>query len=106
MSKSDGLHDNIFEAAWTPERAAAEIPGNGSPEAKERIANILDYFHYSGRTFANGIGKRIKILEVSVNPKAEEPQKLEGRLVCEIDVTEGTTSTFPLVMLTKYFTMV
>jgi acyl-coenzyme A thioesterase 13 len=42
-------------------------------------------------SFAAPIGQRTKIAEVSVLRKAEEPDKLEGRVVCETLVERGTS---------------
>ncbi|KAF8644452.1 hypothetical protein AX16_008451 [Volvariella volvacea WC 439] len=45
---------------------------------------VLDYVPI----FGDSIVKRLMTTEVSINQKAEEPKKLEGRVVCEITVDE------------------
>ena len=51
------------------------------------------YSGYAGKTtsdtFGQSIQRRLKVVEVSVNKKAEEPKKLEGRVVLETVVEEG-----------------
>ena len=44
----------------------------------------------------------MKVVEISLNRKAEEEKKLEARLVVELDVTEGQYI-HPIQMLKKLF---
>lgn len=46
-------------------------------------------FNRFSDSFAAPIGQRTSITEVSVVKKAEEPEKLEGRVVCEVVVECG-----------------
>ena len=45
-----------------------------------------------GKGFADDIGGRITIVSVDLLPKEDEPEKVEGKVVCEIDITEGVYS--------------
>jgi len=71
----------------------SHISGNVSDEVKRFLGNTVDFF--IGRRpgplpiFGESIIKRMVVNEISVKEKAEEPQKLEGRFVCEITVEEG-----------------
>lgn len=96
MSQADEDVEYGFSEAFTLEHAAKVIAGNGSPQAKQSIANILHFFSYTGTGFANSVGQRVKVIEVSVNKKAEDPVKLEGRVVCEIETLQGS---FQLTMV-------
>ncbi|KAH8108368.1 HotDog domain-containing protein [Phellopilus nigrolimitatus] len=65
-----------------------DIAGNASDEIKQHLAGILFTFMGRGKGFADAIGGRVKIIEVNIQEKAEEPQKREGKVVCEIDVED------------------
>ncbi|THH07923.1 hypothetical protein EW146_g9164 [Bondarzewia mesenterica] len=67
---------------------AAKLRGNASPEAKQRAANGLYGLIVNGSGFADAVGRRIIVTEVCINKKAEEPQKSEAKVVCEITVNE------------------
>ena len=45
-----------------------------------------------GKGFADDIGGRITIVSIDLLPKEDEPEKVEGKVVCEIDITEGVCS--------------
>jgi len=45
-------------------------------------------FMKRGRGFADSVGGRVRITEVSIRPKDEEPEKLESYVVCETVVEE------------------
>lgn len=75
----------------------SSVAGNVSNEIKEFLGNHSNFFTSSLKpgqrslnSFANAIQHRAKVTELSVTNKAEEPHKLEGRAVLEIEVTEGT----------------
>ena len=59
------------------------------------IPRILNYSPKKQRelndsnSFGKAIELRLKLIELSIISKAEEPNKLEGRAVLEIDVAEG-----------------
>lgn len=74
---------------------ASKIGGNASIETKEALADVpLFYGIYTGSVhkgpiFAEDIHDRLRVTEISINKKAEEPNKLEGRVVQELTVEEG-----------------
>ncbi len=59
------------------------------PEVKEHVDSILPFFVSGGTGFGDSIGQRIEITEISLVNKVDEPQKLEGVVVCEVTVEEG-----------------
>lgn len=80
--------------ATIPEFDISEVTGNASDDIKLKLGNILRAFNYGSKrqqlnTFGLSIQLRLKPTEFSINSKAEEPNKLEGRAVFEIDVAEG-----------------
>ncbi|TFK46948.1 hypothetical protein OE88DRAFT_1714733 [Heliocybe sulcata] len=69
----------------------SQVPGNASPDVKRSVARLLDAFLLTRSKgeeagFADAIGKRLKLTEVSIEPKRDEEGKTECRVVCEIDV--------------------
>jgi len=71
----------------------SKVSGNASENVKSLIASPTLYLSSQvggpqGPLFGGAILKRVVVTEVSVNEKAEEPQRLEGRVVCEIEVEE------------------
>ena len=71
----------------------SKIDGNASDNIKEILGNIPLMFARSpvengAGTFGASILKRMAVTELSVLTKAEEPQKLEARAVCELTVEE------------------
>jgi len=72
-----------------PEEAEVQlrkIAGNGSRAEKYAAVKWMWLFNRHLDSFAAPIGRRTQITEVSVLRKAEEPEKLEGRVVCELVV--------------------
>lgn len=67
----------------------SQIAGNAPREIKEIPLKWLALFRSRKNSFANPITSRVKIVEVSVIQNPEDQQRTEGRVVCEIDVTEG-----------------
>jgi acyl-coenzyme A thioesterase 13 len=72
----------------------AHISGNAAPEVKQTVAKPHLFFGMtstSGKAkgFGDSIAARLVVTEVSIEKKAEEPQKREGRVVCELPVDEG-----------------
>ncbi|EJD05257.1 uncharacterized protein FOMMEDRAFT_105485 [Fomitiporia mediterranea MF3/22] len=65
-----------------------EIAGNASDHVKQALAIGLNVFMGGGRGFADAIGGRLRIVSADVFRKADEPEKLEGKVVCEIDVEQ------------------
>jgi acyl-coenzyme A thioesterase 13 len=73
-------------------RSLDDIGGNASDELKEILDPVTLYngFRAGEPIFGHSITARLQLLEVSVVPMAEEPTRQEGRIVCSIDVTDGT----------------
>jgi acyl-coenzyme A thioesterase 13 len=69
----------------------SQITGNASDDIKRTIGNHGGFFqsHLSSSIFGGSILKRMKVVEISLNRKAEEEKKMEARVVVELDVTEG-----------------
>ena len=65
------------------------IAGNAPDRVKRLIANPAALLAHD-RTFAQHIFARLTLTEASILPKAQEPEKLEARVVYEIDVGPGT----------------
>ena len=76
-----------------PEFNILQVAGNAPDDIKLRLGNVPRFLHGSKRQLLNTFGKdielRLKLTELSIISKAEEPNKLEGRAVLEIDVAEG-----------------
>lgn len=79
----------------TPEFNILEIAGNAPDDIKLKLGNIPRFFSYGSKKqrqmniFGKAIQLRLKLTELSIISKAEEPNKLEGRAVLEIDMAEG-----------------
>ena len=75
----------------------SHITGNASDDIKRTIGNPGAFFQHrvenliasSSSLFGESILKRMKVVEISLNGKAEEEKKMEARVVVELDVTEG-----------------
>jgi len=65
-----------------------DVGGNASPKVKQTALGILKH-HLPGTGFADGIGKRLVLKDVSVVKKADEPEKMEGRTVLELNTDQG-----------------
>ncbi|TDL13814.1 hypothetical protein BD410DRAFT_780579 [Rickenella mellea] len=70
-----------------PENVAS-IGGNVPDDMKEHVASMFHIFMGRGAAFADSVGERVKITSIDIIPKVDEPEKLESRVVCEIDVSE------------------
>lgn len=77
-----------------PAEFLAGISGNAPNEIKELPVKWLTIFRKDGKGFAGGITGRLKVTEVSVVPHPDDPLKMEGKVITEIDVTEGTHTSF------------
>lgn len=62
------------------------ISGNVSDAVKHTIASGISD-HIGG--YSESIGKRIRILSIYVQENAEDVEKLESKVICELDVAEG-----------------
>jgi len=76
----------------------SQVGGNASEDIKAILGDPKRFFNSflkPGQRELNAFGKAIQdrmvVTELSILKKAEEPNKLEGRAVLEIDVTEGTS---------------
>jgi len=74
----------------------SEISGNAPDKVKAIVGDLDGLFRAvrgnnikMGSRFGDSILLRFKVAEVSINKKAEEPKKLEGRVVVETVVEEG-----------------
>ena len=78
-----------------PEFDISQIAGNAPDDIKLRLGDMSRFFNGSKKRqqlknrFGKAIELRLKLTELSIISKAEEPNKLEGRAVLEIDVAEG-----------------
>lgn len=70
----------------------SQINGNAPREAKELAVKWLAVFHASPNCFARSCSNRIKVTEVSISENTEFPTRMEGKVICEIDVREGSLS--------------
>ncbi|KAJ7777597.1 HotDog domain-containing protein [Mycena maculata] len=68
------------------------VTGNADEKVKEMLSDPTTVFGLRGPnhkpTFGNSILERIIVTHASVDSKAEEPLKKEGRVICELIVTE------------------
>jgi acyl-coenzyme A thioesterase 13 len=76
----------------------SQVKGNVSPEVKLAMldslaqpSHVLRTTGKSFRGFKAEFVSRMQLAEASVLSKAEEPDKLEGRVVFEVTVDEGTS---------------
>jgi acyl-coenzyme A thioesterase 13 len=72
------------------------IKGNASDKIKEVLASPNKFesaFHKPGHIpingFAQAINGRMEVTEVSIEQKAAEPSRVEGKAVLELDVAQG-----------------
>lgn len=75
-----------------PSDNISQIAGNASDDIKRIIGNFFQNYkgnHVRPPVFGESIQERMKVVEISLNRKAEEEKKLEARVVVELDVTEG-----------------
>ena len=69
---------------------ASKIAGNVSDDMKKMLVHSLKkHIDITGRMFGGSIFGRTMVTEVSILAKADEPERLEARVVCELDVEEG-----------------
>lgn len=76
----------------------SQVGGNASEDIKRLLGDpeaFFNSFQKPGQVqllnaFGRDIERRMKVTEISILKKKEEPEKLEGRAVMEIEVQEGT----------------
>jgi acyl-coenzyme A thioesterase 13 len=72
-----------------------DIRGNVSEEVKKLLRKPGDLIMLrptpdAATIFGESIADKVVVTEMTVEKKVEEPQKLEGRLICEVTVEEGS----------------
>jgi acyl-coenzyme A thioesterase 13 len=84
----------------TSDTDVSKVEGNVSPEIKRAVLDSVQYLGTKQvspstgkqlRVFETELVSRLHLTEVSVLPKAEEPGKLEARVVFEVIADECTT---------------
>ena len=66
---------------------------SGDAAAQEFKRRLMKIWHYQAGPglFASSIGAKMELIEMSVVPKREDSQVMEGRIVAEIDVMQGAS---------------
>ncbi|EDR12638.1 uncharacterized protein LACBIDRAFT_292681 [Laccaria bicolor S238N-H82] len=77
----------------TPKEDISHVSGNASDDIKHILGIPSRFFqHFQAENappmFGDSIQTRMVVTEISINNKAEEPKKVEGRVVLELDVAE------------------
>jgi acyl-coenzyme A thioesterase 13 len=67
----------------------AHIDGNAPVSIKELPVKWLAIFRSRGNGFCHDIAERVVVTEVSIGPRIENPEKIEGKVVCEVEVRPG-----------------
>jgi len=68
---------------------ASQVKGNAPDDVKELVENLLRAFMVDSKHgFADSIGARTKVAEVSIRPKATAPKREEATVVCELEVQQ------------------
>lgn len=83
--------------APAPRQDTTLITGNASQEVKDFLCHVFLEIMTSGidgHGFALSTGRALKLREISFVPKAEEPSRMEGRVVFEIIVDRGSSRAF------------
>jgi len=77
----------------------SQVGGNASEEIKRLLGDPEAFFNsfqkpeqIPSNTFGRDVGRRMTVTEISILKKKEEPEKLEGRVVMEIEVQEGAST--------------
>jgi acyl-coenzyme A thioesterase 13 len=69
----------------------SQIAGNASDDVKKLLTSRHPML-WTPQGFAHEIFNRLKVTEISIQPKAEEPEKMEARVVLETIVENGASS--------------
>ncbi|KAG6812150.1 hypothetical protein H0H92_004149 [Tricholoma furcatifolium] len=81
------MRAEIFE-----ELDVSKVAGNAPDHVKAVVANTSMFYRHidgvKGPIFGEAITKRMAVTEISIDKKAEEPLKSEGRVVCELTVQD------------------
>jgi len=71
----------------------SQIEGNASPEIKREMQGAMQFLRAKQfsqptgeeiRVIDSALFSRLRLIEISILPKAEEPEKLEGRVIFEV----------------------
>jgi hypothetical protein len=65
----------------------ASIRGNAPEDQKQLCVDVLEFYSGVKDHFADSVGKRLKVLEVSVGPMIN--RKGQAIVVCEISLENG-----------------
>jgi acyl-coenzyme A thioesterase 13 len=78
----------------------SQVEGNASPEVKLTLLSALHFMRLSHvsrstsdkpfRGFESEFASRLRLTEISILSKTEEPEKFEGRVVAQVTVDKGT----------------
>lgn len=91
------IYPGTFIPMGTTDDDILEISGNASPEIKRALQSVGQYLRdllpgdsqSQNRLFGEVIRDGVRITEVSILPKVDEPSKMEARVVMEVVVTLG-----------------
>lgn len=72
----------------------SSIAGNAPRQAKELALKWLSIFRNKGKGYAGSVSDKLRVVEVSFQPKPTDPSKLEGVVVCEVEVIPGISIFF------------
>ena len=91
----------MSEKRETPDENSSNISGNASLEIKESVSVFVNILinNMDGRGFAHNVGRRLLLREISFLEKAEEQQRMEGRVVAELTVDGGKSNSVVMVSL-------
>ena len=65
------------------------IKGNAPPEIKQMSLKWFMLFRQRGNSFVTSVEQRLGVTEVNIIQSLDDPKKLEGKVVCEVNVTPG-----------------
>ena len=65
------------------------IKSNAPPEIKQMSLKWLMLFRQRGNSFVTSVEQRLRVTEVNISQSLDDPKKLEGKMVCKVNVTPG-----------------
>ena len=65
------------------------IKGNAPPEIKQMSLKWFMLFRQRGNSFVTSVEQSLGVTEVNIIQNLDDPKKLEGKGVCEVNVTPG-----------------
>jgi acyl-coenzyme A thioesterase 13 len=92
-----------FLVSPLPPTLTSHIQGNAPASIKELPVKWLAVFRSRGNSFAHSIAERMQVVEVDIVPNIDDEEKMEGRVVIEVDVTPGAPSNVPTLTFTDSF---